>query len=125
LVSDLPSWQEYHDRTKLQGTRGSGRNLAHVTLVESVRQDRPQGLTIFDQAFHVRRGRETVVHRFSLSFRTVSVDAMTTRLERAGFAVSAVLGDYDGGPWDSRADVWLILATRLGTRGNRMAGTLR
>jgi ubiquinone/menaquinone biosynthesis C-methylase UbiE len=116
LVSDLPSWQEYRDRTKLQGTRGSGRNLARITLVESVRQNRQHGLTTFDQAFHVRRGQKTAVHRFSLSFRTVSVADMTQRLEHAGFKVSAVVGDYDGGPWDSRADVWLILATRIGTR---------
>ena len=118
LVSDLPSWQEYRDRTKLQGTRGRGPNLTHITLVESVRQNRLQGLTTFDQAFHVRRGRTTAVHQFSLSFRTVSVADMTERLEHAGFRVSAVLGDYDGGPWDSRADVWLILATRLATRGS-------
>jgi hypothetical protein len=25
-----------------------------------------------------------------------------------------VLGDYDGGPWDPRADVWLIVARRPG-----------
>jgi hypothetical protein len=35
---------------------------------------------------------------------------MAVRLERRGFRISAVLGDYEGGPWDSRADVWLILA---------------
>ena len=34
------------------------------------------------------------------------------RLERAGFRVLAVLGDYRGGPWDPRADVWVILAAR-------------
>ena len=37
---------------------------------------------------------------------------MRRRLERAGFRVTAVLGDYDGKPWDSRADVWLILAQK-------------
>lgn len=52
-------------------------------------------------------------HPFSLAFRTVSVEEMSARLERHGFLVSAVLGDYLGGPWDPRADVWLILATRL------------
>ena len=35
---------------------------------------------------------------------------MTRRLENAGFAIDAVLGDYRGGPWDPRADVWMILA---------------
>ena len=28
-------------------------------------------------------------------------------------AVEAVLGDYRGGPWDERADVWIMLARRL------------
>jgi hypothetical protein len=37
---------------------------------------------------------------------------MVTRLERAGFRVSALLGDYQGGPWDLRADVWIILARK-------------
>jgi hypothetical protein len=27
-----------------------------------------------------------------------------------------MLGDYQGGPWDARADVWLILATAGGHR---------
>ena len=35
---------------------------------------------------------------------------MARRLEAAGFGIDAVLGDYDGGPWDERADVWVILA---------------
>lgn len=112
LVADLPAWQEYRDRTKLQGTRGTGRNLVRVTLVESVRQDRRRGLTTFDQEFIERRGRETRRHRFTLRFRTISVEDMAARLDRAGFRVKAVLGDYAGGAWDSRADVWLLLATR-------------
>ena len=112
MVSDLVSWQEYERRVKLRGTmRGS---QAHITLVESVRQDRSRGVTIFDQEFIERRGTRRHVHAFSISFRTVSVQEMTRRLERAGFAVSAVLGDYDGGPWDPRADVWLIVARRPG-----------
>jgi hypothetical protein len=37
---------------------------------------------------------------------------MAQRLERAGFRVTAVLGDYDGGPWDPRAEVWLLMAER-------------
>lgn len=112
LVSDLPAWQEYRDRTKLQGARGTGRARVRITLVESVRQDRRRGVTTFDQEFIERHGGETRRHRFTLRFRTVAVEEMATRLARAGFRVSAVLGDYDGGPWDRRADVWLILATR-------------
>ena len=71
-------------------------------------------MTIFDQEFIQRRGTRRHVHAFSISFRTVSVPEMTRRLERAGFVMSAVLGDYDGGPWDPRGDVWLIVARRPG-----------
>jgi hypothetical protein len=37
---------------------------------------------------------------------------VTGRLERAGFRIQAVLGDYRGAPWDDRSDVWVILAAR-------------
>jgi len=37
---------------------------------------------------------------------------MSRRLERAGFAIESVCGDYRGRPWDARADVWIILAKR-------------
>jgi len=111
LVSDLVSWPEYDRRVKLRGRVGRGGTT--ITLVESVRQDRARGLTHFDQEFVERRGSVSRPHRFSLAFRTVSVEDMALRLERCGFQASAVLGDYQGGPWDPRADVWLILATRL------------
>jgi hypothetical protein len=52
------------------------------------------------------------VHLFTLTFRTLSVPQMATRLEKAGFAIQAILGDYQGGPWDERADVWVILARK-------------
>jgi SAM-dependent methyltransferase len=110
LVSDLTSWGEYGGLVKLRGRVGRGQT--RITLIESVRQDRARGLTLFDQEFVERRGAVTRRHQFSLAFRTVSVGEMTARLERHGFRVSAVLGDYQGGPWDPRADVWLILATR-------------
>jgi SAM-dependent methyltransferase len=111
LVSDLESWAEYDRRVKLRGQVGRGET--RITLIESVRQDRARGLTHFDQEFIERRGRASRSHQFSLAFRTLSVEEMSARLERHGFRVSAVLGDYQGGPWDPRADVWLILATRL------------
>jgi SAM-dependent methyltransferase len=110
LVPDLPIWQEYRERVRFQGRRRGGRS--RVTLVESVRQDRPRALTIFDQRFIEKYGRRRVVREFSLVFRTISVPQMTRRLERAGLRVTAVLGDYDGRPWDARADVWVILAER-------------
>ena len=111
LVADLPAWEEYRKRVSLKGWKGR-RGGAHVTLVETVRQDRRRHLTIFDQAFTERRGRATRTHRFALTFRTLSVPQMTRRLEKAGFQISALLGDYRGGPWDARADVWMILAKK-------------
>ena len=109
LVPDLPRWSEYVARKSLSGARG---RAAHLTLIESVRQDRRRRLTIFDQEYVERRGAERRTHRFSLTFRTLSVRQMARRLEHAGFRVDAVLGDYKGGPWDERADVWMILAAR-------------
>jgi len=110
LVPDLPVWQEYQGRVRFRGRRRGGRS--RVTLIESVRQDRARSLTIFDQRFVERQNGTRVTREFSLVFRTVSVPQMTRRLERAGLAVTAVLGDYDGRPWDPRADVWVILAER-------------
>jgi hypothetical protein len=111
LVADLPAWEEYRKRISLKGWR-RGSSGAHVTLVETVRQDRAKGLTIFDQEFTERAGGKPRVHRFALTFRTLSVPQMTRRLERAGFEITALLGDYRGGPWDERAEVWVILARR-------------
>lgn len=109
LVPDLPRWSEYKRRVSLQGRKGRHTRL---TLIESVRQDRRRGLTHFEQEYVERRGGARRVHRFALTFRTLSVPQMARRLERAGFRIDAVLGDYQGGPWDDRADVWIILARK-------------
>lgn len=109
LVPDLPRWSEYRGRTSLAGRHG---RATHLTLIESVRQDRKRRLTVFDQEYIERRGRARRSHRFSLTFRTLTVRQMTRRLEQAGFRIQAVLGDYQGGPWDERADVWVIIASR-------------
>jgi SAM-dependent methyltransferase len=109
LVPDLPEWSEYRGRKTLSGTLSRG---VRVSLVESVRQDRRRKLTIFDQRYTTVRARARREHRFSLTFRTLSVPQMARRLEAAGFHVGAVLGDYLGGPWDARADVWILLATK-------------
>ena len=109
LVPDLPRWSEYARRVSLAGRRG---RHGHLTLTESVRQDRRRGLTIFDQEYEERRGRARRRHRFTLTFRTISVPQMRRRLEAAGFRMQAVLGDYAGGPWDDRADVWVMLAVK-------------
>ena len=109
LVADLPSWKEYKKRLSLKGWRAR-RGGSHVTLVETVRQDRARHLTIFNQEFTERRGTTSRVHRFALTFRTLSVPQMVRRLEKAGFEITALLGDYRGRAWDPRADVWVILA---------------
>ena len=111
LVADLPSWEEYRKRVSLDGWRGR-KGGTRVTLVETVRQDQARQRTIFDQTFTERRGRTSTVHQFSLTFRTLSVPQMTRRLEKAGFEVTALLGDYQGGPWDPRAEVWVVLARK-------------
>ena len=110
LVPDLPAWKEYRNKVRFRGSRRGGKT--HITLVESVRQDRSKKLTIFDQEYIEQRGAERKSRRFSLVFRTLTVPQVTRQLERAGFRIRAVLGDYTGEPWDPRADVWLILAER-------------
>ena len=109
LVPDVPNWREYSNRIQHRGKAAGG---VHLTLVESVRQDRARRLTTFEQRYIVRRGGRTAEHPFQLTFRTLSIRQMTRRLETAGFAIETVLGDYQGHPWDARADVWIILAKK-------------
>jgi ubiquinone/menaquinone biosynthesis C-methylase UbiE len=108
LVPDVPNWREYTDKIQMRGRLGA----AQLTLVESVRQDRRRRLTTFEQCYIARQGKETREHRFELTFRTLTVPQMRHQLTGAGFEVTAVLGDYDGRPWDERADVWIILAKK-------------
>ncbi len=110
LVADLPAWDEYSKRVSLRGKRGA--NGMPITLLESVKQDRVKGITRFEQEFVEGRGRAAVRRTFSLAFRTVTVPQMARRLEKAGLEVEALLGDYQGGPWDLRAQTWIILARR-------------
>jgi len=110
LVPDVPRWKEYSRRVSLRKSHGP-RGLP-ITLVESVRQDRARRLTIFDQEFTEGRGRTRDVRRFTITFRTVTIRSLRRRLERLGFQIDAVLGSYDGQPWDERADVWMILASK-------------
>ena len=108
LVPDVPKWREYENRVGLRGKSGG----SQLTLIESVRQDLKRRLTTFEQKYVERRGDRTREHRFDLIFRTLSVPQMTRQLEKAGFGVDAVLGDYQGRPWDDRADVWIIMAKK-------------
>jgi ubiquinone/menaquinone biosynthesis C-methylase UbiE len=111
LVADLPSWDEYKRRVSLRGWKNR-RGGARVTLVETVRQDPARHLTVFDQEFTEWSGRRRRTRRFALTFRTLSVPQMARRLEKAGFEITALLGDYRGAAWDDRAEVWIILARR-------------
>ena len=111
LVADLPAWDEYSRRTSLRGKRGP--HGKPIVLIESVKQDRRNHITRFEQEFVEGRGKSATRKKFSLAFRTLSVPQMTRRLAAAGFAVEALLGDYQGGPWDPRADVWIILARKV------------
>lgn len=110
LVPDLPRWQEYDRRVSLKGRRPGGGRL---TLIETVRQDYDKRLTIFDQEFveHVD-GRRTV-HQVSIAFRTLTVTQTSRRLERAGFRIESVLGDYRGRAWSPESDVWVIVGRRV------------
>ena len=110
LVADLPAWDEYTKRVSMRGKKGpSGKP---ISLIESVKQDRVKQITRFEQEFVEGRGRAAIRHKFSLAFRTVTVPQMVKRLEKAGLEVAALLGDYQGGPWDLRAEIWIILARR-------------
>ena len=110
LVADLPAWDEYSNRVTLRGARGP--HGKPIKLIETVKQDRRKHITRFEQTFVEGRGRSETRKTFSLGFRTLSVPQMVQRLEEAGLVVSSLLGDYQGGPWDLRADVWIILARR-------------
>ena len=110
LVADLPAWDEYANRVTLRSHRGPhGRP---IKLIETVKQDRRNHITRFEQQFVEGRGAGATRRKFSLAFRTLTVPQMVQRLEKAGMEVSALLGDYQGGPWDLRAEVWIILARR-------------
>lgn len=109
LVPDLPAWNEYRRRVQLRGRAPGG---GRITLIETVRQNRRRGLTIFDEEFVVRRGPLEDRRSFSLTFRTVEVGQMITRLSRIGLSAEAVFGDYRGGPIGAASEAWLLLARK-------------
>ena len=110
LVADLPAWDEYSNRVTLRSSRGP--HGKPIQLIESVRQDRRNQITRFEQEFVEGRGKAATRKKFRLAFRNLTVPQMVQRLEKAGLEVAALLGDYQGGPWDLRAEVWIILARR-------------
>ena len=111
LVADLPAWREYNNRVTLRGRR---RNGARITLTESVRQDRKRKLTLFDQVYEERNRGRVNRKQFTLTFRTLTVHQMASRLQKAGFDAITLLGDYRGAPWDLRAEAWILLAQKSG-----------
>jgi ubiquinone/menaquinone biosynthesis C-methylase UbiE len=111
LVPDVPNWREYTKKVSLTGRLG--RKGPPVTLIESVRQDRAKRVTEFDHEYLEGWGRARTAYRFTVTFRTLPVKMMAARLERAGFAVDALLGGYDGRPWDARAETWIVLARKV------------
>jgi ubiquinone/menaquinone biosynthesis C-methylase UbiE len=110
LVADLPAWDEYSNRVTLRSARGP--HGKPIRLIESVTQDRRNHITRFEQAFVEGRGKSATRRIFRLAFRNLTVPQMVQRLQKAGLEVAALLGDYQGGPWDLRAEVWIILAQR-------------
>lgn len=107
LVPELATWPAYRRQLRLRGKAHRG---ATVSLVETVRQDRRRGVTMFDETFIARRNGRTSRRSFTLTFRTLPMPAVRRRIERAGFVIEAVLGDYHGAPWDTRAEAWIVLA---------------
>lgn len=113
LVPDVPRWREYRRRVTLVGR--FGRTGPPVTLVESVRQDRARGLTVFDHEYTVGWGRRREVREFTIRFRTLPVAALVRRLARAGFSVERMHGGYAGEPFSNEADTWIVTAVRDAT----------
>ena len=108
LVPDLTSWASYQQQVRFRGTL-SGQP---VVLVESVRQNRRRGLTMFDEDFRVGRGRAARRHQFTLTFRTVPMADMLARISAAGFVLESLQGSYRGAQWNPEAGVWIIIARR-------------
>jgi SAM-dependent methyltransferase len=126
LVPDLPKWTPYRGRVRM---RRKGQSRTTVTLVESVRQDRRRGLTIFDETFversvgraNGRKSRSTTRH-FSLTFRTLPFAETRRRLIRAGFRIEAVYGGYRGQNWTPESETCLILARKKRASGSERVG---
>jgi SAM-dependent methyltransferase len=110
LVPDVPRWREYRRQVTLVGR--FGRTGPPVTLVESVRQDRARGLTIFDHEYTVGWGRRREVREFTIKFRTLPVAAFLRRLARAGFTLDRMYGGYAGERFSDQADAWIVTAVR-------------
>ena len=111
LVADLASWQECRGETRLRGWR-PGRK-AHLTLVESVRQDGAARLTLFEQEFVERRGSATVRTAVLAGLQDAVGAPDDAAPRKAGFdGRRPRLGSYDGDPWSPEAETWILVAER-------------
>ena len=110
LVPDLPQWAEYRNKVIF---RGRSRRGGRVTLTETVRQHPRRRVTVFDDEFVERRAGEVKRRRFTLTFRTISVEELRGRLARVRLRVETVYGDYRGGAWSPLSDAWVVLARRV------------
>ena len=109
LVPDLPAWQEYTGEVRMRGRTDDG---ARLKLVESVRQDRSRGLTLFEEEFVESRGRKRTSRKFALTFRTITLPKLRGHLARAGFGIEAMFGSYLEDPLTLEASAWIVMARR-------------
>ena len=95
VVSDLPRWPDNQNRRQLSGSKSPG---VHLTLVESVRQQKAARVTIFEQRYTTRGRRGAAEHRFELRFRTPSMRRLTGLLKQAGLPVASLFGTTPAAP---------------------------
>ena len=108
LVADLPAWQEYTKRVSLRGRRANG---TRITLIESVRQDRATQADVLRTGIRRAPGpRGDAASSSRCRFAPLSVPQMARAAGEGRPRGDRLLGDYRGGPWDSRAEAWIILA---------------
>ena len=100
LVADLPSWEEYRKRVSLKGWRrgAAARTSRWSRPCARIRAGASRSST---RSSPSGAGGTAAMHRFALTFRTLSVPQMARRLEKAGFEITALLGDYAAAPWDA------------------------
>ena len=110
LVPDVPNWREYANRIQLKG-QGRGRRTPDPRRVGPAgSQEAPHDLRA---DLHRAPGHQGDGAHVRPDVPHAADPDLHETPRTAGFAIEAVLGDYRGGPWDERADVWIMLARRL------------
>ena len=111
LVPDVPNWKEYNRKVALDrpsrahGPAGLARRVGAPGSREAADHLRPR----------VPRGlgpqpAGAPVHGHVPD--AAGEDGGQAPRSAPGFRVAALLGDYDGRPWDDRAQTWIMLAER-------------